>query len=40
MESEVNGFIVDFPLQFLSQEKNFFPEMMTTEGMVPTAMWT
>jgi len=40
MERKVNGFIVDFPLQFLSQEKNFFPEMMTAEGMVPTAMWT
>jgi hypothetical protein len=40
LSSKVKGFIVDFPLKFLSKEKNFFPEFNTPEGMVPTAMWT
>lgn len=36
----INGFLVDFPLSFLSQEKSFFPDINTKEGMVPVAMWT
>jgi len=36
----VQGFIVDFPLLFLSKEKRFFPEINTKEGMVPIIMWT
>jgi phospholipase D1/2 len=40
LKEKVFGFIVDFPLKFLSQEKNFFPEINTPEGIVPTAMWT
>lgn len=37
---EINGFLVDFPLLFLSQEGSFFPEINTKEGMAPIAMWT
>lgn len=36
----INGFVVDFPLSFLSQERSFFPDINTKEGMVPVAMWT
>jgi hypothetical protein len=34
------GLVVDFPLEFLSKEKNFFPDYVTPEGIVPTEMWT
>ena len=40
MDSNVNGFIVDFPLQFLSHEKEFFPSVFTLEGLLPKDMWT
>jgi phospholipase D1/2 len=40
MESKVSGFIVDFPLKFLSEEKNYFPNLNTPEGICPTSMWT
>lgn len=40
MDKNVKGFLVDFPLKFLSNEKNFFPNLKTPEGLVPTAMWT
>ena len=34
------GLVVDFPLEFLSHEKNFFPDFDTPEGFVPKEMWT
>lgn len=40
MDENVKGFIVDFPLKFLSKEKNFFPDYKTPEGLVPKQMWT
>ncbi|RNA08040.1 phospholipase D2 isoform X1 [Brachionus plicatilis] len=40
MEEKVKGFIVNFPLLFLSKEVNFFPDLRTREGMVPTSIWT
>jgi hypothetical protein len=40
MSSKVKGFLVDFPMKFLSKEESFFPEINTREGMVPTVMWT
>ena len=40
LEKSVMGLIVDFPLNFLSHEKNFFPDLDTPEGLVPTEMWT
>jgi len=40
LESEIKGFIVDFPLLFLAQEKSFFPNINTKEGVVPNIMWT
>lgn len=40
MEKNVNGFIVDFPLLFLANEENFFPDFDTAEGIVPTEIWT
>ena len=40
MEKHISGFVVDFPLKFLSKEHNFFPELNTKEGMLPTSMWT
>lgn len=36
----VNGFIVDFSLEFLSNEKRFFPDIVTPEGILPKEMWT
>lgn len=36
----VKGFIVDFPLEFLSNEKKFFPDFVTAEGILPKEMWT
>ncbi len=40
LEKFVMGLVVDFPLNFLSHEKNFFPDFDTAEGLVPTEMWT
>jgi hypothetical protein len=40
LEQNVVGFIVDFPLKFLSKEANFFPQTNTREGIVPTVTWT
>ena len=40
LEEGVRGFIVDFPLLFLSKERRFFPEINTKEGMAPIIMWT
>jgi hypothetical protein len=40
LDENVRGFIVDFPLKFLSKEANFFPNLKTAEGLVPTQMWT
>ncbi|CAF0731365.1 unnamed protein product [Brachionus calyciflorus] len=40
LEEEVNGFIVDFPLLFLSKESYFFPDIRTPEGIIPVATWT
>jgi hypothetical protein len=40
LESEIMGFIVDFPLKFLSNEATFFPKIHTAEGLVPTETWT
>lgn len=36
----VSGYIVDFPLEFLSEESSFFPSMNTKEGLVPVIVWT
>jgi len=36
----INGYIVDFPLEFLSNEKKFFPDFVTPEGILPNEMWT
>lgn len=40
MLENVMGFIVDFPINFLSKESNFFPNITTPEGLVPTSTWT
>lgn len=40
LEKCVKGFVVDFPLLFLSKEKNFFPDFHTAEGIVPHELWT
>jgi hypothetical protein len=40
LENFVMGLVVDFPLNFLSNEKNFFPDIVTTEGLVPEIIWT
>ena len=40
METFVMGLVVDFPLEFLSHEQNFFPDFDTPEGLVPKEMWT
>ena len=42
LEKSINGFIVDFPLEFLSKvkENNFFPELGTKEGLMPVMVWT
>lgn len=40
MEKCVTGLVVDFPLNFLGHEKNFFPDLNTPEGLVPTEFWT
>jgi hypothetical protein len=40
MDTDVQGFIVDFPLKFLSREKGFFPSVFTLEGLLPKDMWT
>ncbi len=40
LEKSVTGLIVDFPLNFLSHEKNFYPNLDTPEGLVPNEMWT
>jgi phospholipase D1/2 len=40
LENKVNGLIVDFPLEFLSKEKNFFPSINTKEGLLPKEAWT
>ena len=35
----INGYIVDFPLEFLSNEKKFFPDFVTPEGIIPDECW-
>lgn len=40
MEKFVQGLVVDFPLNFLSKEKNFFPDFVTAEGIAPVQFWT
>ncbi|CAF0939839.1 unnamed protein product [Brachionus calyciflorus] len=40
MEKFVYGLVVDFPLNFLSHEENFFPDLDTAEGIVPLEIWT
>ncbi|RNA10833.1 hypothetical protein BpHYR1_007813 [Brachionus plicatilis] len=39
MEKFVYGLVVDFPLKFLSHEENFFPDIVTAEGIVPSEIW-
>lgn len=40
LEEHVSGFIVNFPLEFLSEESSFFPSINTKEGIVPVIVWT
>lgn len=40
LKDNLLGFIVDYPLEFLSKEKNFYPTFDTTEGLLPKFMWT
>jgi hypothetical protein len=40
LEKELMGFIVDFPIEFLSNEKNFYPSILTKQGLAPYALWT
>jgi len=40
LKENVSGFVVDFPLKFLSKEKNFFPDKKAIEGILPTSFWT
>lgn len=40
LETHTSGFIVDFPLEFLSEESSFFPSINTKEGLVPVIVWT
>lgn len=39
LKEGVSGFIVDFPLEFLSKEPNFLPELTTAEGIMPKDLW-
>jgi phospholipase D1/2 len=40
LEEHVSGFVVDFPLEFMSEESSFFPSINTKEGLVPAIVWT
>ncbi|GAA6080329.1 phospholipase D1a, partial [Tachysurus ichikawai] len=39
MLKKIRGFLVQFPLDFLSEE-NLMPSVGTKEAMVPTEIWT
>jgi hypothetical protein len=39
LENGICGFLVDFPLDFLSRENNFRPEVTTKEGLMPDDLW-
>ncbi len=34
------GYVVDFPIEFLSKEKNFYPSILTKQGIAPYELWT
>ena len=41
LEKDVKGLIIDFPLNFLLNERHFFPEWDTIDGaLVPKHVWT